>query len=136
MRPPGGAACLQQQGARPHRPVAAVAGSGVGQLALGPGGGLLGVPQVAAVQGNQRPHGLDQHEAVALTGLGRQLQRRLEPGDGVVPLAGQEALHRQEDLVQGKRPVHAELLADPPALLERGPGVPELVQLQQDASAH
>jgi pimeloyl-ACP methyl ester carboxylesterase len=73
---------------------------------------------------------------VALAGRRHQLQRGVELGAGVVPPARQEPLHGQVGFVEGQVPVCAELLADPHARLERGPGVLEPVQLHQDASLY
>lgn len=86
------------------------------------------------LQGDQAPDGVAEHQAGALAGLPGQLEGLLELGQGVVPLAGQEALHAQDGLVEGEPPADAELLADPPAGLERGPGVLEPVQVHEDAA--
>jgi hypothetical protein len=112
--------------------VGAEAGVAIGELALGLGGGLPGPSELAPVQRDQRGDAVDDDQAVALAGLLGQLPGRLELGDGVVPLAGQEAPHRQDGLVQGEPPADAELLADPPAGLEGGPGVLEPVQPDED----
>jgi hypothetical protein len=81
--------------------VAAEAGAGVGQLVLGPGDGLLGVPLIAPVQRDQGAQALDQDEAVALAGRRHQLQHGVELGAGVVPPAGQEPLQGQVGFVEG-----------------------------------
>src|SRR5215211_4515080 len=60
---------FQDQGSGPARPVAAEAGAGRGQLALGRGHGRLGLPQLAPVQRDQGFDGVAEHQAVALAGL-------------------------------------------------------------------
>jgi len=87
------------------------------------------------VQADQRQHAAADQEPEALAGPGGQLDARLNLDDGLVPLPSHEVLHDAGYVVAALMPAEAEFLADPAACLERGPGVGQAVQLDQDVTA-
>src|SRR6266487_4293244 len=79
--------------------------------------------QVVAVKADQGQHAVREHAVVGRADLVRQLEACLELGDRVIPLPGDEALEGKEHLVDEQGPADADLLADPHAGAERGPGL-------------
>jgi hypothetical protein len=95
-----------------------------------------GSVQVITVEADQGHHGVGQvHAVVFLAELPGQFQARLQLGQGVIPLAGDEALEPEHYPEAGQRPAFAAFLADPPARVESGPGFLEPVELDQDVPA-
>ena len=104
------------------------------QVPVGGSGGLLCPAEVIAMEADQGEHGVGVRTAIDLTGLFGQVEARLDLGDGVIPLPRDEAREGEVHLVGRQGETDTELLAGPHPGTERGPGLVEPVQLDEDAS--
>jgi hypothetical protein len=85
------------------------------------------------VQPDQGQHATAEEEVVVdLAGRVRQSGVRLDLGDRIIPVPGEEALQRATHVIVGNGPAGAEFLANPHAGFEGGPGLIEPVERYKD----
>ena len=107
---------LEKKGTRPHHHIHPVRRAGLGKFPLSEIQALLGCQELVSVDGNEREQASGQDEGSPLLLLAG-LDRRLELGDGVIPLAGDEPKRSQPRVVEGHVDGQSQLLRTADALM-------------------